>query len=171
MSSDADLRRNILVPLDGSDVAESALPLACMLATEWEGVLSLVQVVPGDTVAARLGPNEQLASSALMQTLLLREARSYLAGVARSCAMTVNWAAVYGKPVETLSTLVREWWITDVVMGSHGRIGLDRITLGSVAEDLIKSLKVPVIVVPGTATGHRIQPRSHALGALTYVRT
>ncbi|HJQ92831.1 MAG TPA: universal stress protein [Candidatus Thermoplasmatota archaeon] len=53
-----------------------------------------------------------------------------------------------GKPAEVIANVVAERKATLVVVGSHGRSGVKRAVLGSVAEDVLRSSKVPVVVVP-----------------------
>jgi nucleotide-binding universal stress UspA family protein len=155
----AELRRNILVPLDGSVMSESALPLACSLAEEWDAALYLTQVVPFDALPRMLTLKDQLAGAMLPQSIPMRKAREYLEEIAQHCRGTVHRAAIYGAPVETLAQLAREWWITDIVLASHGRTGFDRVATGSISEDLIKQVHVPVIVVPGVRSRDRISPQ------------
>src|SRR5687767_14081097 len=53
-----------------------------------------------------------------------------------------------GKPAEVIAAVVAETGASLVVVGSHGRTGLKRAVLGSVAEAIVRSSKVPVVVVP-----------------------
>jgi nucleotide-binding universal stress UspA family protein len=53
--------------------------------------------------------------------------------------------------MEALIEAVDDWGITDVVMASHGRTGLARVILGSVADELIQRLHLPIIVIPALA--------------------
>ncbi len=48
--------------------------------------------------------------------------------------------------------LVHDAGISDVVMASHGRSGLSRVLLGSVADSLIEALDIPIVVAPALAT-------------------
>jgi nucleotide-binding universal stress UspA family protein len=166
----AELRRNILVPLDGSALAESALPLACSLAQEWDAILYLVRVMPDELAPRRMSPKEQLSSLTLPQPSLMRSAREYLDAIALLCPVTVHRAALYGKPVDVIEELAKLWWITDIVLASHGRTGIDRVTFGSVTEDLIKRSHLPIIVVPSPQTAHRMSRPLTETGALGYTR-
>jgi nucleotide-binding universal stress UspA family protein len=60
----------------------------------------------------------------------------------------VQIAVQVGSVCDQLMSVVKNRGITDVVMASHGRTGLSRMILGSVADGLIHDLRCPVIVVP-----------------------
>ncbi len=56
-----------------------------------------------------------------------------------------------GPAVDRLVSAVDQWSITDVVVTSHGRTGLSRVILGSVADALIHRLHCPIVIVPALA--------------------
>jgi nucleotide-binding universal stress UspA family protein len=143
--------RRILVPLDGSPLAETALPLARRLSAEWDADLFLVRVVTRDTAIGPLGVNVPQRAGSADDVADIEEAEDYLNGVAAGIAGPVYRTAVGGSPADTLVEFVRAQEITDVVMASHGRTGLARILLGSVADELIHRLHRPIVVVPALA--------------------
>ena len=59
----------------------------------------------------------------------------------------VNSAIIVGDPADTILTYITENQIDMVIMGTHGRKGLDRVIFGSVAERVIKTSQVPVLVI------------------------
>src|SRR5262245_30810606 len=116
--------RTILVPLDGSELAERALGPARQLAAARGAALLLLQVVP-----AR--PPEDRA----VQAALLEGAERYLAGVAdqlRGHGTTVLVETCAGDPTRIVEQ-ARLWRSDIVVMSTHGRGGLDRLVHGSIA--------------------------------------
>ena len=149
--------RTILVPLDGSPVAEQALPLARRIAERAGSKLRLALVhqiptAPLDPAAARLFTSLELATRKseraylrALQTKLRQE------GVRLASAVTLS-----GPVGPALDQYVRELGIDLVVMATHGRGGVRRAWLGSVADYLVRHLQVPVLVVrpaeDGTAT-------------------
>jgi nucleotide-binding universal stress UspA family protein len=122
--------RRILVPFDGSELALRALPLARDLSREWSAPVDLVSVLP---------PNSSDVDMEHARTVIELAARR--AGKASA-------HIVVGYPVEELCAFGRAARVTDVVMASHGRTGLSRVLMGSVAHDLIHRLPLPVFVVP-----------------------
>jgi nucleotide-binding universal stress UspA family protein len=142
------LFRSILVPLDGSAFAEQALPLAAGLAKRAGGKLRLALVHrsptnPIDTASAKLYTSVELATRKAEHDYLHRFADGL-----REAGTTVTSAVTLSGP--TAATLIK--YVTDVgidliVMATHGRGGLQRAWLGSVADYLIRTLEVPVLLV------------------------
>jgi nucleotide-binding universal stress UspA family protein len=122
---------HILVPLDGSEFGESALQLASELASQWQAPITLARVVHAE------GDQE--------------EAQSYLRVAAGRLHGDVRTEVLVGSPVEALSKAAIERGISDIIMSSHGRTGVPRMLLGSVAAGLIHALVVPIIVIPALA--------------------
>lgn len=145
-------RRHIMVPLDGSAYAEKALPVAHELALEWNAALWLVQVIPEipSTVVAGL---TAVPAMAVADEESVRQAHGYLEGLARNLRCEVHVQAAYGPIVDTLVRDADRFFITDIVMATHGRTGLSRVILGSVADELIHRLHMPIVMVPALACG------------------
>jgi len=142
--------RSILVPLDGSPLAEQAVPLASGIAQRGGGKLrlALVHQVPSAPVAtaARL-----LAST---ESATRKAERAYLRGVQTSLreggTRLSSAVTLTGTPGPALAQYARESGVDLVVMATHGRGGIRRAWLGSVADDLIRTLAVPVLLMrPG----------------------
>lgn len=143
-------RRRILVPLDGSELAERALPLAAQLAAEWNAVTELVEVISDPFVpASPFGPPPYPLS--YNQEEVEEEARSRLRGFAADFRGEVFTRVMSGPTVPRLIAAVEQDQITDIVIASHGRTGLSRVIFGSVADALIHQLHLPIIVVPALA--------------------
>ena len=87
--------------------------------------------------------------------------------VGRSVGSVASSPHVYthvlnGSPRDELATAASTWDITDIVISSHGRTGLPRVIVGSVADALIHRLELPIIVVPALATESVNQGTSYA---------
>lgn len=134
----------ILVPVDGSSFAEQALPFAGSLARRSEGVLRLVGVhapIPlGD--GEPVGPWEAATREALGTYLLELAPR-----VAREARVPCEHGIRDGAVVEQIIAAAEEWQASLVVTASHGRGGLSRLWLGSVADGLVRSSPVPLLLV------------------------
>jgi nucleotide-binding universal stress UspA family protein len=168
-----------LVALDGSSLAESALaPAAQMilaLAAPAPGALHLVQVVrPSANIEDR--PNEQdtlLESADRLQEQALREAHDYLRAVAERVRtgdlagrkLQVTWSVAVAEDVaSTLVQLAEEKEVTVLIaLASHGRGGLQRWALGSVAERVLESTRIALLIVrPSRAADEQERSASHA---------
>jgi nucleotide-binding universal stress UspA family protein len=134
---------HVLVPLDGSELAERAVPLASELAAQWKAPITLARVVHGE------GDREA--------------AQSYLREVAARARGDVHSKVLVGAPVDTLAQAAIDWKISDVVMTSHGRTGLARVLFGSVAAGLIHALVVPIITIPALAVSRELRAVSNEL--------
>src|SRR5262245_2096096 len=141
----------ILVPLDGSALAERALPAAERLARAIEGKLLLVRVnsfqawlawAPGATVSPET--YQQLFDD---EERFAREYLDVWAQTLRSRGLTVDVLVLFGEPASTLLDLVPERDIGLVVMTTHGRTGLARFALGSVADRLVRGSHTPVMLI------------------------
>jgi nucleotide-binding universal stress UspA family protein len=153
----------ILVPLDGSTLAEQAMPLAIALARSGQCRLRLVhvQVLP-------LWPDELANPVALSTTrrILHAEGETYLRDVCQryhAPALEMDTVVLPGELLDVGQAIlnhINEHPVSKVVMATHGRGGVRRAWLGSVADFLIRHLTVPVMVVrPGmelSATGRHI---------------
>jgi nucleotide-binding universal stress UspA family protein len=137
--------RAILIPLDGSAFAESALPLAIGLAERSKAVVHIVHV----------------ASSAL-EVVAMRE---YLDAVrdrfAHRVGAGIQTELLTGTTEEVIAEYVTARGIDLVVLATHGRGGVSRAWLGSVAESLIAALRTPVLLHRPTAG-----PTDGAVGAV-----
>jgi nucleotide-binding universal stress UspA family protein len=133
MVRDPSPLRSILVPLDGSPLAEQALPLAASIAQRGGGKLRLILVhelppAPLDPSAARMFTSIELATRKSERTYLRGiQARLREGGTRLSSAVTLT-----GAPSSALAQHVRELGIDLVVMATHGRGGIRRAWLGSV---------------------------------------
>jgi nucleotide-binding universal stress UspA family protein len=153
--SDAPLR--LLVPLDGSPPGEKVLPVATRLASSLAADVCIVRVVPSSLSSAagksRLGsrPDDPRRS------LLERAARSYVAEIARglrSHGLSVTTTVGTGHASDGIIAAAEACDATLVVMATHGRTGVARAVLGSVALDVLRRGSRPVFVVrPPTEPG------------------
>ena len=154
---------SILVPLDGSVLAEQALWVAGRLARRLHGVLHLVTVrVPTRTTGEGTAAPTAAADSG---SEIRRDLREYLEGKAEELAtahgVCSSCGVLHGWPPDALADYVRTNRIALVIMTTHGRSGASRYWIGSVTAGLLARVRAPVLVLrPGivasTARFHRI---------------
>ncbi len=141
----------LLVPLDGSALAEAVLPHAAGIARVFNAPVTLLQVVPPVVLATDpalpfpQGFDEELTANAR------DDAQDYLDGVAEQLRETgvraTAVAVLGGNPAETVLDASRAPAVRLVALATHGRGGVRRLVLGSVADKLIRGAERPVLVV------------------------
>lgn len=142
--------KTILVPLDGSDFAEAALPLAVDLARRAEAEIHLVRVhevrgLPYYEALSEPDPEEDARIRALEEDALRKVAKRL-----EDDGIAAKVALLDGPLVGAIADYVEEESIGLVVMTTHGRGGLSRAWLGSVADGLVRNSVAPVMLVrPG----------------------
>jgi nucleotide-binding universal stress UspA family protein len=138
----------VLVPLDGSDRAERALPVAMRLALASGGSLVLVRVATESYYApAALGYALDNADALVAP---VNEAEAYLKAVAAReelARVPVTTLAAIGTPAVEILETAREKHVDAIVMCSHGRTGLAKWAMGSVAQKVARHSIVPVLVL------------------------
>lgn len=148
--------RTILVPLDGSDFGECALPLAMSIARRTGASLRLLRVNPPLGAIFFWSPMPGSTLEAELHDHFRADARAYLESVGnrlkRAGAGTVTYAVREGDVdvAEAVRKHVDSEGADLVVMSSHGRGAFDRLWLGSVADELIRSLEIPLLLVRPT---------------------
>ncbi|MFB6171302.1 MAG: universal stress protein [Haloarculaceae archaeon] len=137
--------RDVLVPTDGSDCAAAALAVGADLATAAGATLHLLSVV--DVASLGIDVRTDLQADALEEraTEVVGEAAKTAtdAGVESVTEAVESGASIHG----TVEAYVAAHGVDVVVLGTHGRTGVDRYLLGSVAEKLVRTSPVPVLTV------------------------
>jgi len=134
--------KKILVPVDFSSGSEAALDLATSLARDSGAklLITYVQVPPlstggGEFMYVEPGPPSE-------------ELRARLAAVLpKDPQITVEHRLLNGDPSDCIVKLAEDEKVDFIVMGTHGRRGLTRILMGSVAELVVRWAKCPVVTV------------------------
>lgn len=147
--------RSILVPMDGSKLADRALGVAIPLAEQHGARLILVQVY--EPLSLMTIPSEGAARDAELELTWRREQERALERsvkrVRRQTSAAVEGHFREGEVVAALAREARELSVDLVVMCTHGRGGFQRLFLGSVADGLMRQLAVPLLLVRGGRGG------------------
>jgi nucleotide-binding universal stress UspA family protein/predicted transcriptional regulator len=147
----------VLVPLDGSTLSELALPWAVSLALNQKATLMLAQAVPwprlasDDLMGGYVGADvyeDILAAQREDATAYLEQHRTELAAQNLHVEIVVK----EGAPGTALLNLADELGADMIVMASHGRGGLARAVLGSVALQMVQNATIPVLLVRADST-------------------
>jgi nucleotide-binding universal stress UspA family protein len=143
------MEKRLLVPFDGSKLAEEALTQAGELAESLAGRLVLVRVVAPPAPSRFYAPNllQQV------QEAQVKEAEAYLAGVAKRLGedrLQVETHVLTGEVAPTLVRLAQRAHCFLIVIGSHGMGGLGSHVFGSIAQKVLHTARCPVLVVRST---------------------
>lgn len=137
--------KSILCPVDFSDASKNAYRYACEFAKSMGSKVILLNVIEPRPIAAEMSLNyipleEDLAAAAREDFIpMVKEAET--AGIDVSADVTI------GLPAESILQHVAELDVNLLIMGSHGKTGLSRLLMGSVAEAVIRKAAVPVLIV------------------------
>lgn len=146
----------ILVPLDGSVLAESILPQAVAVAEPSHAMIILFRVIEPMDKGVRDTMGHDLASK--LDEVNQDEAKAYLAKIASDLkrqGLKVEVAVVSGKPADAIIEYTKTHSVDMVIMATHGRSGLSRWAFGSVTDKVLHQSPVAVLVgpVPGASRG------------------
>lgn len=128
--------KTILVPSDGSEYAGRAEDVAISIASKYDARIVGVYVLDEKLIY----PYDVLEDEgkAILKNLSEK---------AKKKGVIVDEILVFGDPRKDLSTITKKMDADIVVIGTHGKKGLEKLLLGSVAEGVLKSVEVPVLLV------------------------
>ncbi|MDY6911396.1 MAG: universal stress protein [Chloroflexota bacterium] len=147
--------RKILVPLDGSELAECVLPHVKAIGSGCDvGEAVLMEVIEPIPTRAEDGGDRINALQDASESV----AREYLAEQQTKLAsggLKVSSEVVWGKPADTIIDFAENNGVDLVMIATHGRSGVSRWVFGSVAEKVLRSSHVPLLLVrsPGCEPG------------------
>jgi nucleotide-binding universal stress UspA family protein len=138
--------QKILVPLDGSGAAESALPYARTLAEKVGAQVELLEVVDLSDIAGKVP--DQAAFARNLGEHANRRLDQYLRPIAKRFErIPTNCRVEQGSPATAIIDAAAAEKGTLIVMATHGRSGLQRWLLGSVAERVLRGTANPLLLV------------------------
>jgi nucleotide-binding universal stress UspA family protein len=143
--------RNYVVPVDFSKTSEVALDHAIKLAKENRGKLLLIHVIP--TSATMMSAPEAATPTMMveLENAQRDEARAQMNKLVRKKKLKPeSFRSIIvnrGDPAQVIANQAKKSRAAMIVMGSHGRTGLKRLVLGSVAERSLRYARCPVLIV------------------------
>ncbi len=142
----------LLVPLDGSGLSEGILPFARTLASAAKIPVELLHVIDPDIIVAIADPPIGRFFDTV-EADLNRTSSDYLKSVAVSFpgSLTVHRSVEIGKPAEVIVDRAASNRGTLITMSTHGRSGIERWFLGSVADKVLHASTNPLLLVRATA--------------------
>jgi nucleotide-binding universal stress UspA family protein len=154
--------KRILVPLDGSRFSSKALPYAVEIARRFDSEVLLLRVLKPTAPMAALGmgaiPGTEspvtleiaVQESNRQDSQNASAAKQYLSRKTRLInrkGVKASYRVVFGDPAATIQEVCRKEKTRLVVMTTHGKSRLKKALMGSVADKVIRGLKMPVMVV------------------------
>lgn len=126
----------IMVPTDGSEFAQKAEDMAISIASKYDAHIVGAYVIDDKLIY----PYEVLEDEgrSILKNLSLK---------AKKEGVVVDEILVVGNPAKDLITITVRMKPDLVVIGTHSKKGLEKLLLGSVAENVLKSVKTPVLLV------------------------
>jgi nucleotide-binding universal stress UspA family protein len=153
----------IMVPLDGSELAECVMPHVEAIATGCKITnVVFVRVVDPAQLQARLPAQGEFGFQEKdrreMEKQRKKTAEAYLEKIVQKTALegaVLSLEVLEGKVAETLSHWAEKNGVDLIIIASHGRSGVSRWVMGSVADRILRSVCVPVMMIraPGCLPG------------------
>ncbi len=139
--------RQILIPLDGSPVAEQVLPLAKMLVLRFQSSVVLLRVI--EPIHVRRRAEGEVFRNDDQVELLRGSALEYLETIHHDFAagIPVEREVRVGSPATVILDLAESAPVDLIAMATHGHTGLQRWVYGSVADKVLSSARLPILLV------------------------
>ena len=142
--------KRVLVPLDGSELAESVLPLLTEIAGPLDMTIVLLRVLEPIPPMAAEGTRHIVIDDLDTRR---RDAAEYLGPIAiglRARGIDTSSIVTVGRAEEEIIAAARTAAADVIAMSTHGRSGLGRLLFGSVAEQVLRHADVPVFLMRDT---------------------
>ncbi|HSH93776.1 MAG TPA: universal stress protein [Roseimicrobium sp.] len=146
--------RTVLVPVDFSKCSDAAVAYGAMMARQFHArliLLNVAELLPGKLPAGSTdfpALEQQLVSAAESKLRGMLSA-SGPADVEAVIKVRAGWPFTHRKPWQEILAVALEEKADLIVIGTHGRTGLDHVILGSTAERVVREAKCPVLTVRG----------------------
>jgi universal stress protein A len=138
--------QHFLVPLDFSEHANQALDYAINLAGKLDARLTLLHVIQSVPLGgADMGVTLPYAYLQDLEAEIMQSMESYLARVT-AAGLEGATVVVHGAPFHEILETAKTQLVDLIIMGTHGRTGLQHVLLGSVAEKVVRLAPCPVLV-------------------------
>ena len=134
----------ILIPTDGSPAAEAAIEHAIDIADKYDATVHALFVVDGAAYST-LEAGAEIVMEALESEG--KRAVERIAEIADDADLDCETSVVSGTAYRSIREYIDDHDVDLVVMGTHGRRGIDRYLLGSVTERVVRTSDVPVLTV------------------------
>jgi len=146
--------KKILVPIDGSEISTYALQQAIKLVKDQHAKLKIIHIVDEQLVFS----GEFYVDYSNLENILRKSGLEILNNMAMIAkeenvgaeVKLIELHLLEGRIEEKIMHEAGEWQADLIVIGTHGRRGVNRLMLGSVAENVVRISPIPVLLIPGT---------------------
>jgi nucleotide-binding universal stress UspA family protein len=152
--------KNILFATDFSEASEAALPYVAAFSSRFGSQIHLTHVLP-DVTFLRPGAPDPAAIGSIYEDAHSGAQEKMRRLVRRLKDYPQRTYIRHGEIPQVVSDLVREQEIDLVVAGTHGRTGLGRLIMGSVAEEILRQAPCPVLTVGPNVVGAAVRNMAH----------
>ncbi len=153
---------HVLVPLDGSQLAEKALPIARQVLRSGGQITLLSAVHDMDMTLVDLGESGPETSEAFANVQnSMKRTQEYLEHIGKNLQLQGYQVAIEvagGEPAEAIIQQAERLRVDMVIMSTHGRSGLSRLLFGSITLKVLEASAIPVLVVPNRERIETTQP-------------
>jgi nucleotide-binding universal stress UspA family protein len=142
--------RKIMVPLDGSKLAECVIPHAQEIAKLSKASIELVQVIEPVELPTRGGLALSIDDLKQIDTYSKNDAERYLNEILsrlKNVGIKARSKVLIGKAADSLIDYIHEGNFDLIIMATHGRSGISRWIWGSVAERILHHSSIPVLII------------------------
>ena len=139
--------KRVLVPLDGSPLAEAIIPFLTQIAGPLDMSIILLRVLEPVPLAVIEGVRQTIVD---VSEARAEDAKTYLGSVAatlKARGIETSCEVRSGRPDLQIVETAREIGVNLIAMSTHGRSGLGRLLFGSVAEQVLRHAEVPVFMM------------------------
>ncbi|HEV2696388.1 MAG TPA: universal stress protein [Terriglobales bacterium] len=144
--------KNLLFATDFSDASQAALPYVTALSVRYGSTIHLVHVLPEVTFLRPGAPDPAVMGSIYEDAH--SDAQEKIQRISDRLKGFSHMTHVrHGEICEVLSEIIKEQKIDLVVAGTHGRTGLGKLVMGSVAEQILRATTCPVLTVGPKVVG------------------
>jgi nucleotide-binding universal stress UspA family protein len=156
--------KNVLFATDFSASSEAALPYATAICRHFGSTLHTAHVLSDASILMMTGGVDYVSMSTIYEDAHTEASEKLDQISARLQGMPHHSYVRHGQVWENLAGIVRDEEIDLIVLGTHGRTGLGKLLLGSVAEDILRHAPCPVLTVGPKVFGRAKLPEFQSRG-------
>ncbi len=145
MKTKPKLFKKILVPTDFSSQSDKSLDYAVMVANQFGAKIILLHIIepfPYTTTDAFMVVDNSEAMRSIAETLIKNQSKTL-----RQKKISVKTDLIVGNPAQEIIKKAEREKADLIVMGTHGRTGVEHVLLGSVAEKIVRLANCPVLTI------------------------
>jgi universal stress protein A len=139
---------NILVPVDFSSASKSCVAYATALAQPLHADVTLLHVYEEHDLMESIVPGaDNENEDARTRVVAQKRLESLRTTTPAHGNIEMRVMVVHGSPAQEIMSVARNGGFDMIVMGTHGRTGLQRVLMGSVAETVVRAAPCPVLTI------------------------